>query len=107
MEAKSTDSHGKREDISHETLSSSSDEKGSHCSAGMRHSLYEFSLSPHQHRTQKRAKSLKDSLRKANIDFPGVRSSCYSRSILTPLPEPVEEDASEDSYVTTGHAYSV
>jgi len=101
MEAKASQFHGKREEVnnSHETLSTSSDGKFSEVSKGARHSLYEFSLSPHLNRPPKRAKSLKESLKKANIDFPGMHSSCYSRSILSPLPEPVEEDASEDSYV--------
>jgi len=88
---------GKREDSilsQYDTVSTSSEGKYSHCT---HKSLYEYS--PHIHRHHKRAKSLKSSLRKANIDFPDLNASPYAFPPLSPLPEPVEEDASEDSYV--------
>ena len=98
MERK-TPSHGKREDSyisQYETVSTSSDGKTWHAAP---RSLYEFS--PHLHRTHKRAKSLKASFRKANIEFPDLsRAPCNNFPPLSPLPEPVEEDASEDSYVS-------
>ncbi len=98
MESKGfSSSHGKREDSSAsqpDTLSTSSDGWTSRT----RKSLYEFS--PHLHRPHKRAKSLKAHFKKANIDFPDMNGApCTFGVPLSPLPEPVAEDASEDSYV--------
>ena len=85
--------------ISHETLSTSSDGRKPSTYKNESYSLFEFSLSPHLNHLPKRAKSLKDSLKEADIDYPRIQASCYKHAILSPLPEPVEEDASEDSYV--------
>ena len=100
MERTTSELHGKHEEasISHETMSTSSEGKVSQTSKGAHRSLYEFSVSPSLQRPHKRAKSLKVAFRKANIDYPEMQASGY-RSILSPLPEPVEEDESEDSYV--------
>lgn len=92
MESKER-SHGKKEDSQSDSLSTYSNSRNS-CVHG---SLYEFS--PHLSRSHKRAKSLKTSFSKANIDFPDLRAPCRYGVPLSPLPEPVEEDASEGSYV--------
>lgn len=86
-------SFGKREDSHSDSLSTYSNSRNS-CK---HRSFYEFS--PHLNRHHKRAKSLKTSFRKANIDFPDLCAPCHYGIPLSPLPEPVEEDASEGSYV--------
>jgi hypothetical protein len=96
MESKAH-SYGKRKDTQSDSLSTYSNSRNS-C---LHMSLYEFS--PHLSRHHKRAKSLKTSFHKANIDFPDLGASCRYGLPLSPLPEPVEEDASEDSYVLSNH----
>ena len=92
MESKAH-SYGKREDYRSDSFSTYSNSRNSCIHA----SLYDFS--PHLSRHHKRAKSLKTSFHKADIDFPELHTSYHYGVPLSPLPEPVEEDASEDSYV--------
>lgn len=93
MESK-IQSIGKKDDSLQGDSFSTYSNSGASCVYG---SVYDFS--PHWNRLPKRAKSLKQCLRKTNIDFPDVRAPFRYDLPLSPLPEPVEEDESEENYV--------
>ena len=85
-------SHGKCEGSSqHDSFSTNSN---SMVPSSHKNSFEVNSIFSNSH---KRAKSLKASLRNANISFPELYVSITST--LDPLPEPVKEDESENNYV--------
>ena len=66
---------------------------------------HRYSFSPSlafspQLRPHKKPKSLKDLLEEVDIDFPELKLPPLSLSGLSPLPEAVKEDVTEDSYVS-------
>lgn len=76
--------------VSHESISTSSGDFPINL-------VHSPSLTPRIHKHRRRANSLKDELQLTNIDFPELHS--VYRSVKTPLPDCVEEDVLEDSYV--------